>query len=229
MSLFSIEDVQKYFPGFIEAGKPSLKRFETFPESDRNKLLLSIIGTMAMMYNGLHYFIPNSTGLGEEELKKQLASQVLPAWRHGLSGCSVSQIVSGLFLVTGGRTEYVEFPPSSVLKFRAICTSHQPGYHDTIPAPSNSARIGWDKEEAQKRVSQSARHAMIRMARMMGHNTKAMAIMKLICERNELNVGSLDDVEMEEEEQQAYDLSACRHLEYCEQIKKYGRIVKDVR
>lgn len=54
-------------------------------------------------------------------------------------------------------------------------------------------------------------------------------IINQLLKRNNLKLEELDDVQLTEYEQEIYDSEACKHLEYCDQIKKRGRIVKDLR
>lgn len=167
MALFDQQDWLKHFPGFFENGQPALKQFSTFQEPDRNRFLMAVIATMSVIYKGLHHFLPhtNAASLSEQEVTKQVKTMVIPAWRHGLADCSVAQILSGLFLVIGGRTEYIEFPPSAVLKFKAVCMAHRPAYHDVVRKPSNAPQLGWDKEAAEKKTAAIQKAAMIRMVR----------------------------------------------------------------
>ncbi len=47
-------------------------------------------------------------------------------------------------------------------------------------------------------------------------------------ERHNLKLEELDNVELTEYEQEIYDSEACKHFEYCEQIKQYGHVVRDL-
>ncbi len=165
MALFSKQDWLKRFPEFFFNGSPAIKPFGSYQEQDRNRFLMALIGTMSLVYKGLHHFLPvnNASSLSEQEIKDQVKNAVLPAWGHALADCSVAQILSGLFLVVGGRTEYVEFPPSTVLKFRAICMGHRPAFHDVVKAPTTAPQLGWDKEAAEKKTAAIQKSAMIRI------------------------------------------------------------------
>jgi hypothetical protein len=48
-------------------------------------------------------------------------------------------------------------------------------------------------------------------------------------ERHKLKFEELDDVQLTEYEQDIYDAEACKHFEYCEQIKHHGRVIRDLR
>lgn len=231
MALFSKQDWLKRFPEFFYNGSPAIKAFGSYQEQDKHRFLMALIGTMSLVYRGLHHFLPvnNASSLSEQEIKEQVKNAVLPAWCHALADCSVAQILSGLFLVVGGRTEYVEFPPSTVLKFRAICMGHRPAFHDVVQNPTTAPQLGWDKEAAEKRKEMSARHGIIRLAQEHGGSSKAVETLKGICRRHGLDIKKLDDVQMTEEEQALYDSSACYHHEYNMQLKQYHRVKKDLR
>jgi hypothetical protein len=155
----------KQFPGFFEDGNPARKRFSSYAEVECNKFITALIVTMGAFYGGTHHFLPKdkTAAANESEIANQVRNFVLPAWRHGLSDCSVSQILAALFLVIGGKTEHIDFPPASVLKFKAICTASRPAYHDVVQNPTEAPRLGWDKEAAQKKTAAIQKSAMIRI------------------------------------------------------------------
>ncbi len=163
--LFDEQAWLKQFPAFFEDGAPARKRFSSYPEAERNKFVTAIIVTMGAFYGGTHHFLPKdkTAASGEAEAANQVRNIILPVWRHGLSDCSVAQILSGLFLVIGGKTEHIEFPPASVMKFGAICRASRPAYHDVVQNPTTAPRLGWDKEAAEKKTAAIQKSAMIRI------------------------------------------------------------------
>lgn len=164
MALFDRDSWAKAFPDFFQNGQPSIKSFGSFDEQSRNRFLMSIIGTMGVAYKGLGHFLPNATQ-ADGNLQEQVRTQVLPAWRYALNDCSVAQLITGLFLVIGGKTEYIEFPPTTAIKFRAVCMAHRPAYHDVpaTPAPPSAPKLTWDAETAKMKSRAIQKAAMIRM------------------------------------------------------------------
>ena len=231
MALFDQDDWLVSFPEFFENGQPVYKGFGTYEKPQRLKFLMGLLGTMSIIYKGLHHFLPNNgaASLSEQEIANQIRSAVLPAWDHVLKGCSVAQILAGLFLVIGGKTTYTRFPPSAPLEFKEVCTAHRPAYHDVVQKVSTAPQLGFDKEAAERRKLLNAKNAIIRVSQGELGSQKAVETMKNMCKRYGLDINKLNDIEMTEEEQELYDMAGCLHHEYCMQGKMHGRIVKDLR
>lgn len=49
-----------------------------------------------------------------------------------------------------------------------------------------------------------------------------------LLKRNDLNPKDLDGLELSEYEQEIFDSEACKHHQYCEQIKRWGRVIRDL-
>lgn len=83
------------------------------------------------------------------------------SWISALCDLTFSSIMNGLYAVVAGRTEYVDFPPTSAVAFHKICREHRNA--DRIPnklpplSSINFPQLGYDEAKAKKRSESIAR------------------------------------------------------------------------
>ncbi len=166
MALFSKQEWVDKYPQFFMEGNPVSQALGTYSLENQTLMISELLDTLSVFYGGFNAFFGEQRP--KSELVSHLTSTIFPAWRFGLSRCSVAQIITGLFLVMEGKTKYVDFAPNTVLKFNSVCTEFRPAFHDVVtPAPSTAPRLGWDPEQARKKTEAIQKAAMIRIAQML--------------------------------------------------------------
>lgn len=133
------------------SGNLSTKRLEEISEESRNKLIYSVIHTLAQYFGGMYHYVDGLSPLDPEYNKKCQAtlSIILPIWLSGLCDVSAAQIINGLLDILDLKTEYQKWPPKNVIEFHAVCKMYKPAYYDTLKESNNSFQLGWDKEAAR--------------------------------------------------------------------------------
>ncbi len=233
MDLFNETGWKSSNPQFFENDRPTIKPLSSFAKELQGKLIVDLIETMGLFYGGIHHFLPQGMTAYGADVNAQFKNLVIPAWRSGLGSCSIAQILSTLFLVLEGKTPYVDFPPSTVIKFKALCGTFRPGYHDLVPAaPPEAPKLGYDKEKSDRYRAAVVKSAYVRSVREMSQHLDPKNAMKgameTLLKRQGISPKELDNVPMSEYEQKIFDEQAYLQIEYSQQIKDnpQGRITK---
>lgn len=113
------------YPMFVLNGHISLLAFRSYEEIIKKAFLLNIFETISDFFGGTTYFI------GSNQDQEKL-SHLLTIWISGLGGLTIAQILRGLLDIIEGQTDYIKFPPKSVLEFHSVCRTPRP---DRYSAP----------------------------------------------------------------------------------------------
>jgi hypothetical protein len=88
--------------------KIEMRRFE---DEDQEVVVLYVLRTLAKFFGGFYHFWNSDN---DKEM-------ILEGWKLGINDLSPRQIFAGLYEIVCGETQFIDYPPRSVLAFKNIC------------------------------------------------------------------------------------------------------------
>ncbi|MFI4954523.1 MAG: hypothetical protein ACHP9Y_01270 [Gammaproteobacteria bacterium] len=135
-------------------------RLDSYELNTRTWVIEFVLLKMGSSYGKLQLY-------GETD---QEQTNIRDSWISGLCDLTFSGIMNGLYAIIAGRTEYVDFPPTSVVAYHKVCREHRNADRiaEKLPPlnPINFSRLSSDPETAKKRSKSIARIHMYLLQQM---------------------------------------------------------------
>ena len=133
-------------PKIFCEGKIYDKRLDTLPRADQENLIYKLIQSFYNYFGRFPGNTENKSSLDFEKSKENLKF-MMEIWLSGLCDLTVSQIIEGLLDIFNLKTEYLKWPPASVIEFYSVCKKLKPPYHESFVRRESIRKIEFNQYE----------------------------------------------------------------------------------